>query len=108
MRVGILVNPDAGLGGKLGLKGSDGKAIEAREAGAEDRAGPRMMNCLSYLPENVTNKLNFIAAPGRMGGDWIPFKFSPSGEKLEFSTAQDTMSWVKQHTDLDLFVGVFL
>lgn len=104
MRVGILVNPDAGLGGKLGLKGSDGKATEAREAGAEDRAGPRMKNCLSYLPESVTAKLNFIAAPGRMGGDWIPFEFASSGDKIESSTAQDTMNWVKQHTDLDLLV----
>ena len=30
MRLGILVNPDAGLGGKLGFKGSDGRAEEAR------------------------------------------------------------------------------
>ena len=28
MRVGIVVNPDAGLGGKLGFKGSDGRAEE--------------------------------------------------------------------------------
>ena len=49
------VNPDAGLGGKLGLKGSDGKATEAREAGAEDRAGPRMKNCLSYLESVIAN-----------------------------------------------------
>ena len=29
MRLGIVVNPDAGLGGKLGFKGSDGRAEEA-------------------------------------------------------------------------------
>ena len=28
-RVGMLVNPDAGLGGRLGFKGSDGRAAEA-------------------------------------------------------------------------------
>ena len=39
MRVGIVVNPDAGLGGRLGFKGSDGRAKEARNAGAQDRAG---------------------------------------------------------------------
>ena len=32
MRLGIVVNPDAGLGGKLGFKGSDGRAEEARAA----------------------------------------------------------------------------
>ena len=40
-RIGILVNPDAGLGGRLGLKGTDGRAAEARAAGAVDRSGPR-------------------------------------------------------------------
>ena len=39
-RIGLLVNPDAGLGGRLGLKGSDGQAEYARSQGAEDRAGP--------------------------------------------------------------------
>ena len=51
MRVGVLVNPDAGLGGKLGFKGSDGRAKEARAAGAEDRAGPRMSQCLAKLEQ---------------------------------------------------------
>ena len=31
MRVGIVVNPDAGLGGRLGFKGSDGRAKEAEK-----------------------------------------------------------------------------
>ena len=47
MRIGIVVNPDAGLGGRLGFKGSDGRAKEAREAGAVDRSGPRMQQCIS-------------------------------------------------------------
>ena len=71
MRVGILVNPDAGLGGKLGLKGSDGKATEAREAGAEDK-GWSTNEELFELPSRKCNcQIEFIAAPGRMGGDWI-------------------------------------
>ena len=41
MRLAVVVNPDAGLGGRLGFKGSDGRAAEARAAGAQDRAGAK-------------------------------------------------------------------
>ena len=40
-RVGFVVNPIAGMGGRVGLKGTDGVANEAQAAGAEPIAGPR-------------------------------------------------------------------
>ena len=49
VRLGLLVNPDAGLGGRLGLKGSDGQAEIARSKGAQDRSGPRMRAMLDHL-----------------------------------------------------------
>ena len=49
VRIGLLVNPDAGLGGRLGLKGSDGQAKYARSMGAKDRAGPRVRDALNYF-----------------------------------------------------------
>ncbi|MDA8680469.1 hypothetical protein N9M45_02635 [Euryarchaeota archaeon] len=58
MRIGIVVNPDAGLGGRLGFKGSDGRAAEARAAGAEDRAGPRMKLALDALQSLLSSSLN--------------------------------------------------
>ncbi len=79
MRIGLVVNPDAGLGGKLGFKGSDGRAAEARAAGAEDRAGPRMNQCLTHLADLASSSLNrtgvqltLVAWEGRMGGTWVP------------------------------------
>ena len=79
MRLGLVVNPDAGLGGKLGFKGSDGRAAEARAAGAEDRAGPRMNQCLSHLSDLASSSLNragvhltLVAWEGRMGATWVP------------------------------------
>ncbi len=79
MRLGVIVNPDAGLGGKLGFKGSDGRAIEARKAGATDRSGPRMRQCLQHLHGLLASSLNRTGSTieiyswsGRMGGDWLP------------------------------------
>ena len=79
MRIGLVVNPDAGLGGKLGFKGSDGRALEARAAGAVDRAGPRMNQCLVHLANLASSSLNrtgvqltLVAWEGRMGDTWVP------------------------------------
>ena len=98
MRVGVLVNPDAGLGGRLGFKGSDGRAKEARAAGAEDRAGPRMLQCMTKLQQLLNSGLNrtdakpqFLTWQGRMGSDWLgDFKFTNIGKSPSETTAEDT------------------
>ena len=89
MRIGIVVNPDAGLGGRLGFKGSDGRAAEARAAGAEDRAGPRMLQTLEALKTLLESSLNranvemeCIGWQGRMGGAWMP----ADNEKMSFTS----------------------
>ena len=88
MRIGIVVNPDAGLGGRLGFKGSDGRAAEARAAGAKDRAGPRMQQTLEALQALLSSSLNrsnvkleCIGWKGRMGGAWVP----SANEKMFFT-----------------------
>ncbi|WP_039913512.1 ATP-NAD kinase family protein [Cellvibrio mixtus] len=50
-RLGLIINPYAGLGGSVGLKGSDGEAIrtEALARGAEIRAPQRMARALQFL-----------------------------------------------------------
>ena len=73
--LGLLVNPDAGLGGRLGLKGSDGQAELARSKGAEDRSGPRMRLMLEYfskLRRSGFEGIEWVASEGRMGTDWLP------------------------------------
>ncbi|VTT85451.1 ATP-NAD kinase [Halorubrum sp. DM2] len=49
MHVGIAVNPVAGMGGRVGLKGTDGKVAEAVERGAEPRAPNRAKRTLDRL-----------------------------------------------------------
>ena len=75
VRVGILANPDAGLGGRLGLKGSDGQAELARSKGAEDRSGPRLESMLrhfSRIHRGESRHIEWITSSGRMGTEWIP------------------------------------
>ena len=75
VRIGLLANPDAGLGGRLGLKGSDGQAELARSRGAEDRSGPRLKSMLKYfsnIHRGSQDNLEWVTSRGRMGTDWIP------------------------------------
>ena len=112
VRLGLLVNPDAGLGGRLGLKGSDGQAEIARSRGAQDRSGPRMRAMLDHLitisNENLDG-IQWYVSKGRMGTDWI----SPAISSLEVihsssssTDANDTSQLVGSMigSDIDLLV----
>lgn len=106
MRLAVVVNPDAGLGGRLGFKGSDGRAAEARAAGAEDRAGPRMQQCLEKLSELAREPIEILAWDGRMGGDWIPGEYTSTGTTPEKTDASSTSDFIKAHSpDLFLYAG---
>jgi NAD+ kinase len=50
-RIGVVVNPIAGMGGRVGLKGTDGKVDEARRRGAEQRAPDRARTALESVAE---------------------------------------------------------
>jgi len=106
MRLAVVVNPDAGLGGRLGFKGSDGRASEARAAGAQDRSGPRMLQCLEKLAELARESIEIIAWDGRMGGDWIPGDYTSTGVTPDITDAASTSDFIKSHSpDLFLYAG---
>ena len=70
LHIGLIVNPLAGLGGSLGLKGSDGEILRQRvtdlDAGARSRANDRMERALRpLLPVGET--LRFTTWAGDMG-----------------------------------------
>jgi len=118
MRIGVVVNPDAGLGGRLAFKGSDGRAAEARAAGAEDRAGPRMNEALEAFADLVASPLNrtgleptFIGWNGRMGSTWAPSgaRFESIGSTPEATSAVNTATLVhdlvEANVDAILYAG---
>jgi predicted polyphosphate/ATP-dependent NAD kinase len=63
--LGVIVNPVAGLGGRVGLKGTDGSEVVLRALalGARPEAPDRMAMALSMLSPG----LPVLAAPGAMG-----------------------------------------
>ena len=71
--IGLIVNPISGMGGSVGLKGTDGKEIleKAMELGAEPNAHNRIKELLFHL-ESIKSKIKFITCPKFMGE--IPLK----------------------------------
>ena len=67
-RLGFLINPLAGLGGAVALKGSDGMAAEALARGATPRAGQRAAAVLDRLLP-CREQIRIVTAAGAMGGD---------------------------------------
>ncbi|GAB3685777.1 ATP-NAD kinase family protein [Salinarchaeum chitinilyticum] len=68
MRIGLVVNPVAGMGGRVGLKGTDGKVEEARERGAAPRAPDRAAEAMAAFAERAPDA-TVLAGPGAMGAD---------------------------------------
>ena len=117
VRLGLLVNPDAGLGGRLGLKGSDGQAELARSKGAEDRSGPRMRLMLEYfskLRRSGFEGIEWVSSEGRMGTDWLPegatigsvrTTHSSSGSTSADDTAAAVGALLEEGIDLLVYAG---
>nr|AIF05233.1 ATP-NAD/AcoX kinase [uncultured marine group II/III euryarchaeote KM3_181_C06] len=117
MRLGLLVNPDAGLGGRLGLKGSDGQAELARSKGAEDRSGPRMRLMLEYfskLRRSGFEGIEWVSSEGRMGTEWLPkgatigsvrTTHSSSGSTSADDTATAVGALLEEGIDLLVYAG---
>ncbi len=68
--VGLIINPIAGMGGAVGLKGTDGAEIlaQARELGAIPRATARTRRALSVVAQRYP-AMCILTPPGPMGGE---------------------------------------
>jgi predicted polyphosphate/ATP-dependent NAD kinase len=111
VRLGLIVNPVAGIGGRVGLKGSDGAEIQrrARELGAEAHAGDRARQALERL--RGVDRLEMVTYPGEMGEDAArACGFEPVviGEIVPgATTAADTRRAARQMQDMGVNLLLF-
>ncbi|WP_049923076.1 ATP-NAD kinase family protein [Halopiger djelfimassiliensis] len=68
--LGVVVNPIAGMGGRVGLKGTDGKLEEARRRGAKPRAPERAREAMQSLHRRNPDVTVYTAA-GVMGASAV-------------------------------------
>lgn len=110
-KIGLIVNPIAGMGGSVGLKGTDGdKYKKALELGAKTVAPKRTKDFLSHIKRK--QEITFIVAPGKMGETYIrnfDMTFTCIGQVDETTSAQDTKriirEMVEEGIELLVFVG---
>ncbi len=97
-KVGLIVNPIAGMGGAVGLKGTDGEMYKkARELGAEPKTPKRTSDFLDQLEHR--ERIYFLVASGRMGGDYIRgtgLDFEEVGSIEEETSAKNTREIAKK------------
>jgi predicted polyphosphate/ATP-dependent NAD kinase len=114
MKMGFIVNPIAGMGGKVGLKGTDGALKEAIAKGAKPIAPKRAVEFLQKLKENMMEiTIEVLTCPSIMGekeakAASFPVNVLPMKIGKETS-AEDTKTAVKllitAKVNLIVFVG---
>ena len=112
LKIGFLLNPIAGIGGPVALKGSDGVVAEAKRRGGESKVATRVSACLAGLVRSK-DRIQWITMPGEMGADVLAdfgMNFSVVGAITQGkTTAEDTrkgVGLIETHSvDLLLFGG---
>ncbi len=110
-RIGFLVNPVAGMGGAVGLKGTDNQVEEARRRGAVPQAERRARIPMEQLARDPD--LLFFTASGEMGESLLTDLGVTQFQVVHYisgeSTAEDTRPAVRRFleagVDLILFCG---
>ncbi len=114
-RIGLIVNPIAGMGGRVGLKGSDGKeTLElARKLGAVPECPGKALTALKQIKNNFNGDVRIITYAAIMGEhEALDAGFQPQviGEiNAEETSAEDTIQAAKDlrdaGVDLIFFAG---
>lgn len=112
--LGFIVNPVAGMGGSVGLKGTDGEAIvrEAMRRGARPTAGERAAKAIVRVTASLP-QVNVLTVTGPMGEqvvreagiEPIVLDLPHTGCSTSVDTRLAAASMAEQGVDLILFAG---
>lgn len=113
-RLGLIVNPVAGLGGRVGLKGSDGAEIQRRaiELGAVPEAPRRAREAL-LRARSIAGLFDLVTCPAAMGAEsaagcgFAPafVGSKPAGPTTAADTRRAAAEMLRLGVDLLLFAG---
>ena len=112
MRAGLIVNPVAGMGGSVGLKGTDGaeSVSKAVALGAVPQAESRVVRALE-LPGLQQHPIEWISPEGRMGGaalaaaSQVTVQHIPAIEPSAVATQRAAQIMLEEGVDLIVFAG---
>ena len=109
--IGLIVNPVAGMGGAVGLKGTDGRAIlkKAVSLGAKPIAPTRAEFFLSEL-KFADGKIRLVVGAGNMGEEEAiscGFDCTVFGKRKKETTAEDTREIARKIADAKVDLLVF-
>ena len=113
-RIGLVINPIAGIGGKAGFKGSDGEEIQkaALEKGIRPEASDKARIALNEIL-SLKDNIEIISYGGEMGqkiAENMGFTaIAAGGNSIKKTTAEDTKEAIKKiceySPDLIVFAG---
>ncbi|MCD6563403.1 MAG: ATP-NAD kinase family protein [Thermoproteales archaeon] len=112
MRIGFLVNPIAGIGGRVGLKGSDGVLSEALKRGGVPLSPIKARLFFKALDIYSLKNILFLTASGKMGEIYLNEKnikhLVVYVTRSEDTNAVDTINTVKKFLENDVSLIVFV
>ena len=113
MKLGLIINPIAGMGGRVGLKGTDGEEVlqQAISLGAVPEANAKAGQAQAELLP-LQSRVKIYTYPGAMGEDLakeLGFQTVVLGAVGNRTTAEDTVAAAKrmleEQVDLLCFAG---
>jgi predicted polyphosphate/ATP-dependent NAD kinase len=112
-KIALLVNPIAGMGGKVGLKGTDGVLEDAIKKGAEPVAPAKVRIFLGTLKDTMTARnIEWHTAGGDMGESALGeaglahlVDYTPTGKTTADDTKKACREFLKNGCELVVFCG---